>query len=86
MRIKDVRPGDRPSRRGFVCLARFNIEPIEGVVVYDLTVERAPDGREFVYSPMRTGGPVANFSPHVRQRLIAMAKDALEDVSKPFAA
>lgn len=79
MKIRDLRRGGVPSRGGFACLARANFEPLPGVVVYDLSLERAPDGRLFLYSPMRNSAPVANFAPEVRTTLIAKIVDALED-------
>lgn len=81
MKIRDVRPGRRPARRGFDCLVRFNLEPAEGIVVYDLSVQRSPDGRLFLYAPMREGAPTANFAPAVRREIIARAMDAHEDAT-----
>ena len=80
MKIRDVRPGNRPARKGFDCLVRFNLEPADGIVVYDLSVQRSPDGRLFLYAPMREGSPTANFAPAVRTEIIARAMDAHEDV------
>lgn len=80
MKIRDVRPGNRPARKGFDCLIRFNLEPADGIVVYDLSVQRSPDGRLFLYAPMREGAPTANFAPAVRREIIARAMDAHEDV------
>jgi hypothetical protein len=81
VRIRDVRPGNRPARKGFDCLVRFNIEPRDGIVIYDLTLQRAPDGRLFLYAPMREGAPTANFAPDVRRQIIDIAMDAFEDAN-----
>lgn len=81
MKIRDVRPGFRPARKGFDCLIRFNLEPTQGIVVYDLSIQRSPDGRLFLYAPMREGSPTANFAPEVRRQIIALAMDAHEDAA-----
>lgn len=86
MKIRDVRPGNRPARKGFDCLLRFNVEPSDGIVIYDISLQRAPDGRLFLYAPMREGAPTANFAPDVRRLIIALAMDAIEDANDRRAA
>lgn len=65
------------SAKGFLPLCRFSLEPANGVLVYDCTVVKAPDGKVFVYGPpSRKEGQVLSLAPDVRRLVIEMAMDA----------
>jgi hypothetical protein len=49
-----------------LCLVRFNLEPADGVLLYDMTVQRSPDGKLFLYAPMREGSPTASGPQYVK--------------------
>lgn len=74
MRIRNARPVQQePSPRGFHTLARFALEPIAGVLIYDCTIVRAPDGRILIYGPpAKNGAPILSLAPDVRQDVIVM--------------
>jgi len=74
MNIKHARParGD-PSPNGFRTLLRFTLEPTDGVLIFDCTLVRAPDGRFLVYGPSSTSArEVLSLAPAVRRQIIAM--------------
>lgn len=61
------------SPNGFRTLARFQLEPVEGVIIYDCTIVRAPDGRLLVYGPVSRGGSqVLSLAPETRRSIIEM--------------
>lgn len=83
MRIRDVRKARlEPSARGFRTLARFSLEPIDGVLIYDCRIVQAPAGRLLVYGPTgKTERDVISLAPEIRQDLIdAMRREVLDDV------
>lgn len=54
-------------------IARFEIVPCDGVVVYDCTVVRAPDGRFLFYGPKaRNEATVLSLAPELRKQVILM--------------
>lgn len=75
MRIKNARAVHQDlSPRGFTTLARFAFEPTDGVLIYDCTIVRAPDGRKLVYGPpTKNGAPILSLAPDVRTDVIMMA-------------
>ncbi|TCK27993.1 hypothetical protein EV667_1989 [Ancylobacter aquaticus] len=79
MRIRNVRRLTMPpGRRGFTPLCRFDLEPIDGVVIMNCSLVRAPDGRIFVYGPAGNGGTTTvNLAPDVRRHVIDEALDAM---------
>lgn len=83
MRIRDVRqPQSGPTKGGRTPIVKFNIEVVEGVLLYDAIVEKAPDGKFFLFTPKSSwGAPTASFSPAVREKLIRQALDAFGDAN-----
>lgn len=79
MRIKDARPVHmEPTPRGFRTIARFNLEPAEGVLIYDCIITLAPNGRTFVYGPpSKRDAPVLSLAPDARRKVISMTLDAI---------
>lgn len=87
MQIKDARHPDWGlSKRGFTTLLLFNLEIADGVLLYDLTLQRSPDGRLFLYSPLTNGRPTSAFSPAVRSAIISLAQDVIPDGQTKYAA
>ena len=74
MRIKHARAVHQDtSPRGFATLARFALQPTEGVLIYDCTLVRAPDGRTLIYGPpSKNGAPILSLAPDVRNEVIMM--------------
>jgi hypothetical protein len=74
MRVKDARAArHEPTQRGFRTICRFNFEPADGVLIYDCTLVRAPNGRVLVYGPSsKTDGQLISLAPDVRRDLITM--------------
>lgn len=74
MRIKNARPVHQaPSPRGFQTLARFALEPVQGVLIYDCSLVRAPDGRILLYGPpTKNGAPILSLAPEVRTEVIML--------------
>lgn len=79
MRIKDARRlRMESSPRGFHTLGRFNLEAAEGLLIFDCTLVRAPDGRLLVYDPpSKKDGELLSMAPAVRRQVISMTIDAL---------
>lgn len=74
MNIKHARParGDL-SPNGFRTLLRFALEPTDGVLIFDCTLVRAPDGRLLVYGPSSTSArEILSLAPAVRRQIIEM--------------
>lgn len=66
-----------PSPQGFQPLCRFNLEPTDGVVIFDCSLVRAPNGRVHVYGPAsRTKDQLLSMAPDVRRLVISMALSA----------
>lgn len=74
MRIHNARPVQQaPTPRGFRTLARFQLEPCDGVRIYDCLLIEAPDGRLLVYGPpAKNDAPTISLSPEMRRTAIAM--------------
>jgi hypothetical protein len=67
------------SPAGFRTLAQFSFEPAEGVLIYDCTAVKAPDGRILIYGPASRGGShVLSLAPDVRRQLIELVIDEVE--------
>jgi hypothetical protein len=77
MRVKNVNnKRHEPSPSGFRTLAQFSFEPAEGVLIYDCTAIKAPDGRILIYGPPSRGGSqILSLAPDVRRRLIELVID-----------
>lgn len=74
MKIRNARPArQETSPGGFRTLARFALEPTEGVLIYDCTLVQAPDGKVLVYGPSsKTSQQVLSLAPDVRRQIIDM--------------
>lgn len=74
MRIKDVRRVSRPPMKsGFRTLFRFNLEAVEGLLIYDCTLVQSPNGRMFVYGPAsKTDAQLLSMAPAMRSEIIEM--------------
>jgi len=90
MRIKDARRvRQERSPQGFHTLCRFNLEATEGLLIFDCTLVRAPDGRIFVYGPpSKRDGQLVSMAPEVRRQIISMTLDAagIDDSEHHYAA
>lgn len=68
------------SPRGFVPRAKFNVEPMDGIVIYDFTIVEAPDGKYRVYAPSgKYGSETASLSPEFRNKIISTALLQLDE-------
>lgn len=66
-------------------VGRFNAEPLEGLVLYDLNLVLAPDGRYRVYSQKnRFGDETLSFSPEFRSETIKNAISQMDDDADEF--
>lgn len=74
MRIKNVkRARHELSPSGFRTLVRFAFEPTDGVLIYDCTIVKAPDGRLLIYGPSsRAGAQTISLAPEVRRDILEM--------------
>jgi hypothetical protein len=79
MRIKDARRlRGEPSPRGFRTLCRFNLEVLEGLLIFDCSLVRAPNGTVIVYGPpSKTNSQLVSMAPEMRRSVITMALDAV---------
>lgn len=77
MRVRNVTAKrHEPSPSGFRTLAQFSFEPADGVLIYDCTAVKAPDGRILIYGPPSRGGShVLSLAPDVRRQLIELLID-----------
>ncbi|WP_158665074.1 hypothetical protein [Ensifer adhaerens] len=77
MKIKHAKPvRQEPSPGGFRTLARFAIEPAPGVLIFDCSLVRAPDGRVLFYGPpSRSGAQILSLAPEVRREIIQLTTD-----------
>lgn len=77
MRIKNVkRTRHELSPGGFRTLLRFAFEPTDGVLIYDCSLVRAPDGRLLVYGPKsNAGSQMISLSPEVRRDILDIMAD-----------
>jgi hypothetical protein len=74
MRVRNVKRARHDlSPGGFRTVARFAFEPTDGVLIYDCSIVRAPDGRMLVYGPSsKVGAQTISLAPEVRRELIEM--------------
>ncbi|MCO5156673.1 MAG: hypothetical protein M9945_07935 [Aquamicrobium sp.] len=74
MRIKDARAvRQEPNPRGFRMVARFGLEVVDGVVIFDCSIVQAPDGRMLVYGPLaKNGAPILALAPDIRRDIVSM--------------
>ncbi|RWE35004.1 hypothetical protein [Mesorhizobium sp.] len=81
MRIRNARRLNmEPTPRGFLTLARFEFEPVAGVVIYDCILIQAPDGRYLVYGPpAKNNAPILSLDPALRRELIEMTLQGIEN-------
>jgi hypothetical protein len=76
MKIKNARPArGEPTAAGFRTIARFCLEPCEGVLLFDCTLVVAPNGKLLVYGPRSHAGTnVLSLSPVARREVIEMMR------------
>ncbi|WP_152536148.1 hypothetical protein [Mesorhizobium loti] len=81
MRIRNARRLKmEPTPRGFTTLARFEFEPVDGVVIYDCILIQAPDGKYLVYGPpAKNDAPILSLAPELRRELISMTLSGIND-------
>lgn len=74
MNVKNIkRTRHEVSPSGFRTLLRFAFEPLAGVLIYDCSLVRAPDGRLLVYGPKsQAGAQMISLAPDVRRELLDM--------------
>lgn len=70
MRILDIRP--QPC--GGKTVARFDVELVPGVKLYDLKLIRSDRGYR-VFGPAIGGGAAATFAPEIADKLIELVGD-----------
>lgn len=77
MRVRNVTAKrHEASPAGFRTLAQFALEPAAGVLIYDCTAVKAPDGRILIYGPPSRGGSqILSLAPDVRRQLIELVID-----------
>lgn len=76
MRIDKVRvEEDHVSPKGFKCLCTFNVQITEGLMLYDLQLVTAPDGKYLVVPPKSiSGAPLCSISPSLREEIAELAR------------
>lgn len=82
MKIRNVKQYDNaPSGSGFRTIAKFEFEPIDGVVIYNCAIVESPNGRLLVYGP-NTGSrsEVLSLAPAVRANVLSMIEEVIANV------
>lgn len=76
MQIEKVRLEDEhASPKGFKCLCTFNIQITPGLMLYDMQLVTAPDGKYLVIPPRSIGGaPLCSLSPALRDEIAELAR------------
>ncbi|MBB2908184.1 hypothetical protein FHR76_004599 [Rhizobium sp. RAS22] len=76
MHIEKVRVEDEHvSPRGFKCLCTFNVQITEGLMLYDMQLVAAPDGKYLVIPPKSiSGAPLCSLSPSLRDEIAELAR------------
>lgn len=80
MRIRNARRLEmKPTPRGFTTLAKFEFEPVAGVVIYDCILIKAPDGQYLVYGPpAKNNAPILSLEPALRRELVRMTLQGID--------
>ncbi|MFK3781732.1 hypothetical protein [Agrobacterium sp. NPDC089420] len=75
MQIENVRMNeDKLSPKGFKCLCTFNLQITAGLMLYDLQLLQAPDGKNLVFPPKSiNGSPLCSMSPQLRDEIAEFA-------------
>lgn len=82
MQILSIRP-----EAGGRTLARFDLQLVDGVRMYNLKLAEKPDGSRRVFAPNAFGGPAATFTTEIAEQIVRAASDALgENPSEQSAA
>ncbi|MFD1985910.1 hypothetical protein ACFSOZ_26030 [Mesorhizobium newzealandense] len=74
MHVLDIRP--QPPGSGST-LARFDLQLVEGVRLYNLKLSEKPDGRRRVFAPSAFGTAAATFTTDIADQIVHAASAAL---------
>ncbi len=68
-----------PSPRGFRVIAKFNLNVMPGLVLYDYQAVQTPSGGIEIYPPpTKNGSRAASLSPELRAELAKQLQENLE--------
>lgn len=82
MQILAIRP-----EAGGRTLARFDLQLVDGVRLYNLKLTERPDGSRRVFAPSAFGSAAATFTTEIAEQIVRAASDALgENPSEQSAA
>ena len=78
MHIISIRP--EPPGSGVRTLARFDLQLVDGVRLYNLKLTEKPDGRRRVFAPSAFGSAAATFTTDIAEQIVRAASDALGEM------
>jgi hypothetical protein len=78
MRILSIRPA--PPGDGGRTLARFDLQLVDGVRLYNLKLAEKPDGRRRVFAPSAFGSAAATFQTDIAEKIVRAASAALGEI------
>ena len=79
MKILSIRPLEGPGA-GVRTLARFDLQLVDGVRLYNLKLAEKPDGRRRVFAPSVFGSAAATFTTDIAEQIVRAASDALGEI------
>ncbi|RVD64092.1 hypothetical protein [Mesorhizobium sp. M7A.F.Ca.ET.027.03.2.1] len=74
MHILEIRPAPPGDGR---TLARFDLQLVDGVRLYNLKLTEKPDGRRRVFAPSAFGCAAATFNNEIADQIVRAASAAL---------
>ncbi|TIO32933.1 hypothetical protein [Mesorhizobium sp.] len=75
MKILSIRP--EPPGIGCRTLARFDLQLVDGVRLYNLKLTEKPGGHRRVFAPSAFGSAAATFTTEIAEQIVRAASDAL---------